>query len=765
MAGHHRRNHEQSDDSISDQACTRCRERKIRCGRELPQCNNCERDDSVTCIYQNPTKRVNHLKSLFDSVNRLNERLDGIESHLSRLSTNIAQNTNQYSSRSTPSDQHVPVGGDPEEEDDETRPGSLSPSSDRSDDLHVFHHTSDMVDHYHGPSSLFVLCKRFESCVIAAKRADHGTPLYNVLQNLCKKAGSLEPFPPFGGKSVINLLSQQQANIVIGQFVQRLSCTTDIFVKSNLLANVERLYSGVAESGEDVWAICLQVITVLVWGTEITTQYGNGVFGDFARSFLPSRAALVSSSLLTTPKLINVQTLILLSVAAQQFDPPGWAEFIFSSACGLARTMGLHQTQLFPGDTSGYEAIERSKVLQSLYVRDKSLCTARGAVSWLPTNDCVIAHQISAANDQGPYSSALQLAMIQDQAYSLAHTAASRISKASKLRTTKIVRSVEHRLTQYERSFGVLDRQASSYSSNHAILALEFLATRILALQYGSEQRHAEQVRLDARTSCLLLLIAHGTQDREVLDAFNARPGQTSNSLDGGGHLNEIESRTVSLTSILDAFSVPAFFILLEDHLRHSENDKCSDADLRLLRRVSTCYNKGTEKMQSSSYHRRVSCIFEQLLTINDLITGPPTHDHSVSFDTTEPMSQLVLSLNTQTQDDLDVSPPHSLGDGSSLSSLSQFATNPHTPFSWDLGSSIPSSLEMYAPVSSAGLGDTLEHGMIDLFSQFRQGSPIDNSGQFISLSEISPNQNATRKRPRPLNDLDFTTEDNRHLK
>lgn len=57
-------NHEQSDDSVSDQACTRCRERKIRCGRELPQCNNCERDESVTCTYQNPTKRVNHLKSL-----------------------------------------------------------------------------------------------------------------------------------------------------------------------------------------------------------------------------------------------------------------------------------------------------------------------------------------------------------------------------------------------------------------------------------------------------------------------------------------------------------------------------------------------------------------------------------------------------------------------------------------------------------------------------------------------------------------------------
>jgi hypothetical protein len=204
------------------------------------------------------------------------------------------------------------MDSDLDEGDDQTRSGSRSPYSERSADLHIFHNSVDLVDHYHGPSSLFVLCKQFQFRVLSARHTEPDTPLWVLLQNLCDKAGVLEPFPPFDGKPIINLISKQQASTVIARFFQRVNCTTDVFVKRNLLAHIDRMYSGTIEPGNDVWAICLQVITVLVWGTEISTQYGIGLFGDFARSFLPSRAALVSSSLLTTPKLINVQTLILL---------------------------------------------------------------------------------------------------------------------------------------------------------------------------------------------------------------------------------------------------------------------------------------------------------------------------------------------------------------------------------------------------------------------------------------------------------------------
>ncbi|KAF7888924.1 hypothetical protein EAF00_009224 [Botryotinia globosa] len=175
MSSHQKRKQIHSEDSVSDQACTRRRECKICCSRELPQCNNCEQDDSVTCIYQNPTKRVNHLKSLFDSVNGVIERLINTESHLGRLSNNIAQNTDQDNSCCNSSTRQVSRGGSFDGEDDEDCPSSPSPYSDDYADFHVFYNQADRIDYYHGPLSLLVLCKQFRSCVVSANDAECNT--------------------------------------------------------------------------------------------------------------------------------------------------------------------------------------------------------------------------------------------------------------------------------------------------------------------------------------------------------------------------------------------------------------------------------------------------------------------------------------------------------------------------------------------------------------------------------------------------------------
>ncbi|KAK6595728.1 hypothetical protein H4I96_10047 [Botrytis cinerea] len=757
MSGHQKRKQSHSEYSISDQTCTRCRERKIRCSRELPQCNNCEQDDSVTCIYQNPTKRVNHLKSLFDSVNGVKERLINIESYLGRLSNNIAQNTDQDYSSSNSSTRQASVGGSSDGDDDEDYPTSPSLYSEDFADFHLFYNQVDRVDYYHGPLSLFFLCKQFQSCVVSANNAECNATLPDMLQSLCERAGAIEPFPPFGSQPVINLLPKQQFTTIISHFFQHVDCETDIFVKGNILAHVERIYSNNPEPGDDVWAICFQAITVLVWGMEISAQSGNGLFGDFARSFLPSRAALVNSRLLTTPRLINVQTLILLSVAAQKFDPPGWAELIFTNACGLARTMGLHQTQIFPDENNTYETLERAKVVQSLYVRDKSLCTTRGAVSWLPTHDCNIAPQLSAAIErQVPYSDKIQLAMIQDDVYRLTHTASFRTSKVRKSKASKLLLSVERQLDQYTQFFGILNYKASSYNPRRFMLTLEFLATRILALQHGSGQKHSEQLRSDARASCLLLLIANGVQDPQIVDAFNDLAYQKTANPNRDEKLPTIKANTASFASILDAFSLPAFFILLKDLLQSSNNDLGSNADLELLRRVSTCYINSTERMQSNSYHRKVAWAFEQLLIIINLMKNPEQH-HPISIASTASMSDIMMSLNTQTDDFFKISPPDSIGDGSILSFSPQTAAS--TPFSWDIGSSLPSSLGPYTPFGSANSTDASDAGISDILNQLRQSGTNGSPEQAMKWPELAPD--FPRKRLRTHEEPSISTEKN----
>lgn len=46
-----------------DGPCSNCRVRKIKCGREKPECSIC-RQAQVECVYTPPPKRVNHVKVL-----------------------------------------------------------------------------------------------------------------------------------------------------------------------------------------------------------------------------------------------------------------------------------------------------------------------------------------------------------------------------------------------------------------------------------------------------------------------------------------------------------------------------------------------------------------------------------------------------------------------------------------------------------------------------------------------------------------------------
>jgi hypothetical protein len=232
--------------------------------------------------------------------------LTTIESHLSRLTDTITQSANQDGTLSdVPLLQAASDRGCFDDDENDNRSESSSLHTDDSTDFHVLCKQVDMAGRYHGLSSLVVLCNqfRFRLCSLSACSA----LLRDELQNLCETASVTEPFPPYGDQPLIHLLPKQQSITAIECFLENVDCTTDIFVQSNLVGNLERVYSNITNPENDTWAICFQAITLLVLGMEITAQTNNALFGDFARSILPSRAALVNSRLLTTPKLINVQ--------------------------------------------------------------------------------------------------------------------------------------------------------------------------------------------------------------------------------------------------------------------------------------------------------------------------------------------------------------------------------------------------------------------------------------------------------------------------
>ncbi|CAI6237543.1 unnamed protein product [Periconia digitata] len=708
-----------SEYSAPDLACTRCRERKIRCGRERPECNNCERDGGATCVYQNPAKRVNHLKLLCDNFDLLQGRLGNMETSIARLAAATVRGTDRENSAS-PSQSAIQQNHSDDETGDVEGPSEV----DNDCELHVFRNKNDMADRYHGPSSLFVLCKQFCTHFSSENKAIiSGTHMQELLHSLCEAAGVSEPFPFHVVQPHVHLVPKQQAVTAVGHFLQHLDIKTDIFSKSNLLANLERIYSQPPKPGDDAWATCFKAIALLVLGMELSAQAKDALFFDFARSFLPSRVALVSPSLLNTPRLINVQTLILLSVAMQQFDSPGWADLTFTHACMLARTMGLHHVQMSPADTNAEENTERAKVFQSLYVQDRSLCITQGAVSWLPTHDSNIASQLRAAvGRQTPYSDRIRLSMIQDDLYRWTHATSRRKSSLSSKSHTAD-QSIEQQLNEYATAVGIFDYEAP-FPPRQAMLMLEFLATRIIALQSSTKQDHEIRVRQDARASCLLLLIAHGEQDQAITEAFKSSTSDAPIASPRKKSLSAVETGTIPFGSLFDSFSVPSFFILLKGLFQNIDEKEATqnNTDLDLLRRVSACYSIRTSRMQCN--HRKVSWLFEQLLVLMDVLkkaqhhqTDPGLPSIPIAEMIPQQMASHISHMSPFQPDMMDVSnapvgPTH--GQLPNLPSI----LSPSASLSWDNWMTMSSVPVPALPFSAANTADGHSSDTPDILAQ-----------------------------------------------
>jgi hypothetical protein len=282
-------------------------------------------------------------------MEQLQDRLSTIESNLGHLAGTMTRNKDSCQSSASASlrqgstsgldggssladDNHNNDADDDDDEDDDdededdgggedgnnensrgdSRSRTNSIQHEDSRDTHIFRNRVDMADRYHGLSSLFVACNRFRVRVLSASNAAKSAPLQDMLQQLCEISGQTESFPSSNEQGPIQLLPKHQAIAAVDQFFQHLDYSTDLFVRSNLLAKLESIYAHPMDPGNDVWAVCFRVITLLALGMEISCHASNALLGDFARSLLPSRAGLVNSRLLTTPRLINVQTLILL---------------------------------------------------------------------------------------------------------------------------------------------------------------------------------------------------------------------------------------------------------------------------------------------------------------------------------------------------------------------------------------------------------------------------------------------------------------------
>lgn len=209
---------------------------------------------------------------------------------------------------------------------------------------------------------------------------------------------------------------------------------------------------------------------------------------------------------------------------------------------------------------------------------------------------------------------------------------------------------------------------------------------------------------------------------------------------------------------MLDTFSVPAFFILFEKlafQKIKSDIDMKSNTDWELLRKVSSCYTKGSSQMPPQSYHSRVARIFNRLIENAHLFKRRSSYTPTSSMAVVAEPTQSNISSAQQLTSDPEtaiISPvPSSLSNGHipDLSNLSSSSGS----FSWESLLSVPTTLD--PPVSMDTQSLMHPSGITDLLNQILEvpqhhPKPVSESMQWHS---IPPDQHRAKKRLRMADD------------
>lgn len=620
-----------------------------------------------------------------NNVDSLEDRLSNIEAELSFMNTLLKTNGNQRLSVETATEDACsvefsasdPLGGD----------SPCLPLTDR----HIVRSSSNLTDRYHGPSTLFALCNDFCDTLLpvqptqtptsatdeSQRSKKHHRPAISdaakdLLIHICLEAGSEESVDLQADSIPIRLPPKQFLLMAQTQFFQQADYATDIFVQSSFCSNVERVYSRPFTPADEAWAICFNTIILLVLGPESSSQDCDPLIGSqFVRPFLLTvRSALSNPRVLMVPKLVNVQALVLLvstpcilkmkafaatvtntspkSIAAQVYYPLDFAESIFAQPCVLARTMGLNQARSAPEGVSSEEAQEHLKVFNSLYLRDKSLSILRGSICWLPSFDCSISSELGESGPAGSrFAVRIELARLQDESYRLFQSADSSRRSSAKYKSAllHIEQGLEHWAYANE-LFG------SPYASTREVdLQLEFLAVRICVFRQSPEPSHVRRVLSDSRASCLLVVISYGKHEPSMIERLDdlllsespsKSPGtRTSGRSSESGEAsssksterNTSESFPSRFHSLLDSFSVPAFFLLAKNVIWPSSasDESKAEEDLNLLQRTCACYEELDARTQANNHTRKVGRAFESLLEVVSLIktSQQPQQPHS----------------------------------------------------------------------------------------------------------------------------------------
>ncbi|RMZ75369.1 hypothetical protein DV737_g5308, partial [Chaetothyriales sp. CBS 132003] len=511
----------------------------------------------------------------------------------------------------------------------------------------------DDIGRYYGPDSMYAWCVSFKDFILRERGSRTSSKLSSPAREY-ELAGEEEPSDLLS-RSTSQLLKcarsqdlldvrttddqillppKQFLLMVHTRFFHQNDWSTDLFVQSRFWNSVERIYDHYSPNADEAWAIVFNTIILLSLSTEIPVQgHGSLIDSQFAQPFFSTiRAAISNLHHLLAPKLVNVQALALLSLAAELFYPPGIAASIFAHACTLARQMGLDEVDIAAEDIEPTEHEERLKVYHSLYIRDKSLGISRGTVCWLSGGENPRLRGDRSESTRANDTVRIRVSAFQERVCHLqspAHTQGCCVSSRSGFSQL----GVQSGIIEPPDLSTIFGPDASDVTDID--LWLEFLAARINVLRRHPKVRYTHRMLQDSRACCILFLIALGRSN----DHLKQRLSSIFDIMDGPPPSEATFPQPAPFLSrsLLDMFPVSALFLIAANIIRPVPGEESPAEDLELLSRVSYCYKEAIKRIRTFNRAHQIGQALEMLLEIIELMNGMTSSNDPILTSATSP--------------------------------------------------------------------------------------------------------------------------------
>ncbi|KAF5554276.1 fungal specific transcription factor factor [Fusarium mexicanum] len=382
--------------------CDQCRIKKIRCGRERPNCANCARL-GIECEWSGSGKRPSQTVMLNNAVVGLEGRIDRLEKNMSDIQATLARlDYNTGETLFTPASRTVQ---DPVSLNFSTHThGSTSSTSKsphpRDTALRPGHfrllHRADGTHQYFGSTSLDSLINNLTHSILVPSSQ---TPCQHIatrnelmvakhrLFQIVSEAEFL-PSPKNSSPPTTPPLGILQP--MVDEYFDNINRHMPIWSRDRFQDFIADMQLSSGDQPHAAHGIFCNSLAILILTAKLASSSRNSgsswssIDLELVKYFLSNATwAVHNLHELMTQRLSNIQALLSLHLVAQIHWGSERAILFLTLATAGAKPLGLHQLESFHGYTQD-EMQERKNIFLCLYILDKTRCWIDGQPPQVP---------------------------------------------------------------------------------------------------------------------------------------------------------------------------------------------------------------------------------------------------------------------------------------------------------------------------------------------------------------------------------------------